>query len=161
MCVKGSFLCHTDAEKFTQAQAVINRLCDTPFTVESFKVFDKNHSEINLRSDARSAKILVRRSAHLFGISIKTKFIKNLIELGVKRMDRRFGDLIGGNEQHLLFRFAFAKCHGWHDHEINLESFVADCHFFNGLLWDTTLIIETILAILSFLLCYLFVICNF
>jgi hypothetical protein len=25
---------------------------------------------------------------------------------------RRLGDLVGGNEQLLLFRFAFSKCHG-------------------------------------------------
>lgn len=64
------------------------------------------------RGNARSAKIPVKRSAQLFDIRIKSALIKNLIEFGIKMVSRRFGNLIGGNKQFLLFCFPFAKCHG-------------------------------------------------
>lgn len=105
--------------------------CDTPLTAESFKVSDKNHSEINPRGNARSAEILIKRGAQLFDIGIKTTLIKNLIELGVKGVRRRLGDLAGGNEQLLLFRFAFSM-KTLHNPQINLESIVRDCHFLTG-----------------------------
>ncbi|MDC0325790.1 hypothetical protein OAM01_03425 [bacterium] len=63
---------------------------------------------------------------------VESTLIENLIELGIKRVSRRFGYLIVGNEQFLLFRFTFAKCHG--NYPINPESFVEHCDFFNRLL---------------------------
>jgi hypothetical protein len=113
-CVNRSFLRQTDAGKFTQAEAVMTSPCDTSLTIEPSKVTNENHSEINSGRNAWPTQILVKRGAQFFDISIKSTLIKNLIEFGIKRVSRRFGNLIGGNLQFLLFRFPFPKCHGKH-----------------------------------------------
>ena len=110
--VVGRLLMHRHAQKLGQRATVVTPPGDAALRADSLEVADENHAKVDARRNRLAAHLGgVVGSTERFQPAVEAGFGQQRVQLFVKWVAGRFGQLRGRDPSRLLFLFAFAKGH--------------------------------------------------